>query len=149
MYFLISFSQGIFMIYGNLSSSSLTNSTFTKITAIHTISAGGALIIYTPNTSSITISHCIFTQCKAEKGGALYLKLNTPYIYINHTRFENNSADYGDDICVENIPCLNLAKSDSLDSSVCSITPLNNRVYCYSNGLFEKSQLKTCSKEVV
>jgi hypothetical protein len=48
---------------------------------------------------------------------------------------------------VGTIPCLNLAKSDSLDSSVCSITSLNNRVYCYN--YYERSQLKTCSKEVV
>jgi hypothetical protein len=50
------------MIYGNLSSFSLINSTFTNITAIHTIGGGGAVHIDTPNGSSITISYCIFIQ---------------------------------------------------------------------------------------
>jgi hypothetical protein len=136
----------MFMIYGNLSSSSFTNSTFTNITSLYSDTWGGAVLFYTNSYSSFTIDWCIFTQCKANYGGALCLE-SIPYIYISHTRFENNDADsYGDDIYVLTSPCFNLAKSGSLDSSVCSTTPLGNRVNCSG----DTSQLQNnCSEEAV
>jgi hypothetical protein len=149
LFYFTSFSPGIFYISGNLSSSSLTNSTFANITCSYNIGDGGAMsmsIDIINGYSSFTIDRCIFTQCKADYGGALYLQLNTPYIYISRTRFENNDADLGDDIYVHTLPCFNLAMSGSLDSSVCSTTPLGDRVSCGS----DKSQLQNnCSKEAV
>jgi hypothetical protein len=48
---------------------------------------------------------------------------------------------------VGNSRCFNLAMSGSLDSSVCSTTPLGDRVYCYYGG---RSQLQNnCSEEAV
>jgi hypothetical protein len=66
----------------NLSSSSLTNSTFTNITSSLYVNTrdGGAVYIQTPNNySSFTISHCIFIKCRADLGGALY-RYSTIYI---------------------------------------------------------------------
>jgi hypothetical protein len=148
LFYFASFSPGIFYIYGNLSSSSLTNSTFTNITPLLSNTWGGAIYIDIINGySSFTIDRCIFTQCKAHRGGAFYLYENTPYISISRTRFENNDADvYGDDIFVNTSPCFNLAKSGSLDS-VCSTTPLGNRVNCSGD---VTSQLQNnCSEEAV
>jgi hypothetical protein len=147
LFYFISFSPGIFYIDGNLSSSSLTNSTFTNITCSYNGTYGGAISIGIINGySSFTIDGCIFAQCKANVGGALYLNNDTPYIYISHTRFENNDGNIGDDIVVEGSICFNHAKSGSLDSSVCSTTPLGDRVHCYS----DTSQLQNnCSKEAV
>jgi hypothetical protein len=144
----MSFSPGIFDIEGYLSSSSLTNSTFTNITSLYRSTNGGAIRIYIINGySSFIINRCIFTKCEAPFGGALYLY--TPYIYISRTRFENNSADfYGDDICVGISPCFNLAESGSLDSSVCSTTSLDDRVNCYKRS--DASHLQNnCSNKVV
>jgi hypothetical protein len=150
LFYFTSFSPGIFYISGNLSSSSLTNSTFTNITSLYIVSYtyGGAISIDIINGySSFTIDRCIFTQCKADHGGALFLNPHTPYIYISRTRFENNDADGdGDDIRVPTSPCFNLAKSGSLDSSVCSTTPLGDRVNCSG----DTSQLQNNrSKEAV
>jgi hypothetical protein len=138
IFFFISFSLGIFRIYGNLSFSSVTNSTFTNITSLYgyTYSGtdGGAIYISTPDYSFFTINGCIFTQCKAYYVGALFL-FSIPYIYISHTRFENNDAyANGDDIFVIASPCFNKAMNDTLDSSVCSTTPLGDRVYCRGGG---------------
>jgi hypothetical protein len=145
-----SFSPGIFYISGNLSSSSFTNSTFTNITFLPSQNSwGSAMYIETSNYSSFTIDRCIFATCKANYGGALYLYQNTPYIYLSRTRFENNDADFGDDILVNTFPCFNLAKSGSLDSSVCSTTPLGNRVYC-GGDIIDLSHLQNnCSEEAV
>jgi hypothetical protein len=79
------------------------------------------MYIYTPNHySSFTINRCIFTNCKASLGGVLFLEENIPYIFLTHTRFENNDANDGDDICAYTLPCFNDVKSGSFDSSVCS-----------------------------
>jgi hypothetical protein len=135
------------MISGNISSSSLTNSTFTNITPLYNLAYGGAIFISIRDYPFFAIDRCVFTQCKASDGGALYLDI--PYIYITHTRFENNSGSVdGSDIFVWVTSCFNLAKNDSLDSSVCSITPLGDRLNC--GGISDTSQLlNTCSKEVV
>jgi hypothetical protein len=104
------------------------------------------MYISTPNYSFIIINCCIFTQCKAWYGGALYLESNTPHIYSTRTRFENNSATFdGDDIYVSTSTCFNLAQSGSLDSSVCSTTSLGNRVYCSG----DVSQLQNNCSEIV
>jgi hypothetical protein len=136
------------MIYSSeLFSSSLTNSTFTNITSLYNNTYGGVIFINVfKNYFSFTIDRCIFAQCKANEGGALCLEI-IPYIYINHTRFENNKANLsGDDIYVTTSRCFNLAESGSLDSSVCSTTRLGNRVNC----LGDTSQLQNnCSKEAV
>jgi hypothetical protein len=113
------------------------------------------MTIFTPNYSSFTIDFCFFIQCKAYAGGALFIGLEIPYIYINHTRFEDNSNSAGQngaDIIVGIVPCLNSAKNNTLDSSVCSTTPLSERIHCfvYSAIIFDSSQLQnTCPKEVV
>jgi hypothetical protein len=95
----------------------------------------GVIFIQTLNYSFFTISRCIFTQCKAGSGGALYLQSGTLYIHINCTRFENNNADSnGDDIGVYTSPCFSKAKGGGVDSSACS-TSLGDRVYtspCFS-----------------
>jgi hypothetical protein len=122
------------MIYVNFSSSSLINTTFTNITSLY-----GSVYINNHYYSPFTISFCIFTQCIAFYGGALYLSSSTPYIYISHTRFENNSVDdYGYYIYVGSY-CFN-----RLDSSVCSTTPLGRRVNCSTSQL-----LNNCSEKVV
>jgi hypothetical protein len=141
----------MFHIYNDLSSSSsVTNSTFTNITPLYGSTVDGVIYIQSPNGyRSCTIDYCVFSQCEASRGGALYLESNTPFIYISRTRFENNSAFYGDDIYVSNSFCFNNAEggSGSLDSSVCSITPLDDRLNC---GGADTGQLQnTCSKEVV
>jgi hypothetical protein len=104
---------------------------------------GGA--IYTSNKKS-TIDCCIFTQCKATYGGALYL-YGIPYIYITHTRFENNSATNGKDIYVYGSgSCFNKNLAGTLAFSVCSTTPTYDRVNCDK----DISQLQnTCPEEVV
>jgi hypothetical protein len=147
-FFIFFLSLGIFYIYGNLSSSSLTNSTFTSITHVYN-GNGGAIYIQTPNYSSITINRCVFTQCKVGYGGALCLGFDTLYINIRYTRFENNSAKYGNDIYVNtSSSCFNLATkgSGSLDSSVCSTTPHADRLNC---GGDTSQSLSDCLKDVV
>jgi hypothetical protein len=148
-------SLGIFKIHNLLFSSSLTNTTFTNITHLYNgVTLGGAVGIYTPNVSSFAIDCCIFTCCKAREGGALFLS-NTSCIIITRTRFENNSADlYGDDIGGNILPCFNKVLNGILSSSVCSTTPLGDRLNCYNygneGGSHDVSQLQnTCSKEVV
>jgi hypothetical protein len=141
-------SPGIFFICYNFSSSSLINTTFTDITYLYSTSSygGSAVYINTPNYYSLfTIDCCIFTKCKAPNGGALYLE--NPYVYIIRTRFENNEADiYGNDIYVGSSPCFNKKLNKTLSSSVCSTTPLGNRVNCSG----DVSQLQnTCSEEIV
>jgi predicted outer membrane repeat protein len=135
--FFISFSPGIFYIYGNLSSSSpssLTDSTFANISFASNFAGtnGGAVCIdVSDGYSSFTIDCCVFTECKGRYGGALYLGPDTPYIYISRTRFENNDAStYGDDIYVFVSLCFNLSESGSLASSVCSTTPSGDRLNC-------------------
>jgi hypothetical protein len=142
--FFIIFFPGIFFIYNNFLYSSLVNTTFTNITSDDR--CGGAIHINTPNYSSFTISHCVFALCKARSGGGVCL-FSTPYIYITHTRFENNSADYsGDDIFTDNSDCFNSVESNALGSSVCSTTPLGNRVYCNGN---ENQLQNSCLDEIV
>jgi hypothetical protein len=105
------------------------------------------------SSSSFTVDRCIYTQCKSKWGGALFLSSSALYIYISRTRFESNSAtSAGYDIYVYNLPCFNVAENGTLDSSVCSTTSLNYRIYCYNNESKDSdtSQLKnTCPKEVV
>jgi hypothetical protein len=147
--FFVCFSPGIFHIYNKLSSAFLTNSTFTNITSLDDDTWGGAVVIN--RYSSFNLDRCVFTQCKADRGGALYLEI-IPYIYIKRTRFEKNSAkSHGNDIYVYDVVyCFNLAESDILDSSVCSTTPLGNRVDCRNYTDSDTSQLQnTCSKEEV
>jgi hypothetical protein len=131
-------------VYGNLFSSSFINSTFTNVTCIN---YGGAIYIGVYNYSSFTINRCIFTVCEAEYGGAILLEFIS-YIHITNTRFENNKATYGDDIYVwEFSPCFNKILSGTLASSVCSTTPLGDRVSCNKS---DKSQLlNTCPEDVV
>jgi hypothetical protein len=147
LYFFFFFSPGIFMIYGSFSSASLTNSNFTNITSLHSDTYGGVMYINTASYSLFTINCSVFSQCKANQGGALHLHTNTPYINIRNTRFENNDASAnmgGDDINVYASPCFNFAEDGSLDSSVCSTS--SDRVSC--NG--RKDLLKNnCPKEVV
>jgi hypothetical protein len=122
------------------------NSTFTNISSASSSGWGGVLYIESPNYSLFTLDCCIFTQCKAVFGGALYLK--NPYIYIRRTRFESNSASTnGWDIYVGNTSCFNV--SGTLASSVCSTTtPSDNRVYCSNKNEVSKLQ-NNCSEEVV
>jgi hypothetical protein len=142
----VPFFPGIFDILGYISSSSLTNSTFTNLTG--SIRGGGAMFINNPNI--VLIDCCVFTQCKAVYGGALYLD-PIPYINITHTRFENNSASLsGSDIHVVTYPCFNDVLSGSLASSVCSTTPLGNRLTGWTSYAVVLYQLlNTCAKEVV
>jgi hypothetical protein len=135
---------------GNFSSSFLTNITFTNIASLYGDTRGGAVYVQTYNHSIITIDYCIFGQCKASYGGALALHDNTPYININHTRFENNIAvSRGADIYAFNSSCFNNAVNVArpIHSSVCSTTPPLDRLNC--NGSNNTDQLRTCSDEVV
>jgi hypothetical protein len=125
-------SSGIFFVYGNLSPSTITNSTFTRITPLYSETYSGVLYVDTPNYSTFTIYRCVFAQCNAYWGGALFLSSSSPYIPITSTRFEGNSAiGRGDDIYVNTSPCLLDASGGegSLDGT-CSTTQGGDRVYC-------------------
>jgi hypothetical protein len=104
------------------------------------------------NKGLTIIDRCIFTQCKAGSGGALEL-YGIPYIYITHTRFENNSATVGKDIYVyTSDSCFNKNLAGTLAFSVCSTTPASDRVFCtFVKGIISDiTQLRnTCPEEVV
>jgi hypothetical protein len=138
-------SSGIFYVWGDLSPSTITNSTFTLITPLYT-TYGGVLFVETPNYSTFTIYRCVFAQCNALYGGALLLY--SPYILITSTRFEGNSAtNAGDDIRVDAYPCLLGASGGggSLDGT-CSTTQGGDRVNC---GTTMGYLLNDCATEIV
>jgi hypothetical protein len=136
----------MFLIEGSLVSSSVTNTTFTNIASLHGDNYGGAMYISTPNYIYFNIIRCVFTHCQAFQGGALFFDWRSPYVYISYTRFENNKANYGDDIYVLTSSCFNKNVDGSIASSVCSTTPLGDRVNCSG----DLSQLQnTCSEDVI
>jgi hypothetical protein len=140
-------SSGIFYVEGGLSPSTITNSTFTRITSLRS-TYGGVLCASTPNYSAFSINHCIFTQCNAGSGGAIYLSGSSPYILIINTRFEENSVlNFGDDIVVNIFPCILGASGGegSLDGT-CSTTQGNDRVYCFGTTGY---LLNDCPTEIV
>jgi uncharacterized membrane protein YbhN (UPF0104 family) len=142
---------GVFRVVTDFFSSSFINTTFKNITSLHSDTYGGVIYTNTPNYSSFTIDRSVFIQCRATSGGALYLNSSCPYILITRTRFEANSVvNNGSDIYVDTYPCFNDEFEGSLASSVCSNTPLGNRVYCNNFGTGIVNQLQNdCSEEVV
>jgi hypothetical protein len=147
-------SSGIFYVDGDLSPSTITNSSFTRITPLYSGTRGGVLWVSTPNYSTFTIYHCVFAQCNASVGGVLYLYSSSPYIPITSTRFEGNSATrYGDDIYVDTSPCVLGASGGegSLDGT-CSTTQGGDRVNCYKSGTGYTTMgylLNDCATEIV
>jgi hypothetical protein len=142
-------SSGIFYVEGNLSHSTITNSTFTRITALYENTYGGVLLVSTPDYSTFTIHRCVFTQCSAYYGGALYFYSSTPYILITNTRFEDNSATlYGDDIYVNTSPCLlGFSGGEGSLDGTCSTTQGGDRVNCQYTTM--EYLLNDCTTETV
>jgi hypothetical protein len=174
MFIYFSSLTGILYLEGSLSSSTITNSTFREIIALYSGSDtvyypngdsrttyygtyGGVLYLSTPNYSTFTIHRCVFTQCNALYGGALYLSSSTPFITITQTRFQSNSAtSNGEDIYVGTSPCFNShsSGSGSLASSTCSTTTAygdSRRVYCNGSGIGgQTTQLQNnCAEDIV
>jgi hypothetical protein len=141
-------SSGIFSVRGGLLPSTITNSTFTRITLLYYFTYGGVLYVSTSNYSTFTINRCVFAQCNAFFGGALSLQIDSPYILITSTRFEDNNATFGDDIYV-NIRLCSLGASGgegSLDGT-CSTTQGGERVRCLS--ITMGYLLNDCPTEIV
>jgi hypothetical protein len=140
---------GLFYVKNSFSPSTISNSTFKLIKG--STEYGGVLAIYGYTSySNFSISRCIFTQCNATYGGALSLLDETPYIFITQTRFENNTATYGDDIdCWYTTSCLNRNTAGVLAASVCSTsTPQSERVMC--NTTNDSTQLQNnCATIIV
>jgi hypothetical protein len=135
-------------VYGDLSPSSMRNSTFRKINSLNSSMLGGVLYINSPNNyPTFTIFGCIFGLCVgANSGGALYIY--NQYIQIIRTRFEGNRATYGNDIYCNDYTCMNEVVVNCLARSTCSLSPWEKeRIYC--NGFYTAQQQNSCSEDIV
>jgi hypothetical protein len=121
---------GLFYIGGSFYPSEFINITFRNIIDWYNYSNGGVLCINTSSDINMTIDRCIFVSCNGYEGGGIFLYNPSPLINIMRCRFENNTAEYGNDIydesksssCLPSVISDTCTTSDKSKSVICNFT---------------------------